>query len=187
MKRLCSVLLLFAVIASGCSKGTSAEVNTVDQHQPTNDIVIESNNMPKEMPSDFDFMVRYGYSEVNKNEINTFLDTATKDLVMNGTASAKIAFTTEEMRSIYEKMREINIMGTKNLKPAAIGCERTPYGEDSWEVSINGESKTFTWTEKYCELTKDAKQLLELRQFIHQIVAGKEAYQKLPEAEGGYD
>jgi hypothetical protein len=187
MKRLCSVLLVFAVIASGCSKGTEVEVNSLVQNQPTNKIVEEQNNMPKEMPNDFDFMVRYGYSEVNKNEINTFLDTATKDLILNGTASAEISFTIEEMRSIYEKMREINIMGTKELVPAVVACERVPYSEDSWEVSINGQSKTFTWSEKYCDPTSDAKQLLELRKFIHQIVVGKEAYQKLPEAEGGYE
>jgi len=187
MNRLCSILIILAVILSGCSKGTEAQVSSGVQNQPTKDVVTEKNNMPKEMPNDFDFMVRYGYSEVNKNEINTFLDTVTKDLITNGTASAKIAFTTEEMRSIYEKMREINIMGTKELKPSTIGCERIPYGEDSWEVSINGEAKTFTWSEKYCDLTNDAKQLLELRQFIHQIVVGREAYQKLPEAEGGYD
>lgn len=106
---------------------------------------------------------------------------------MNGTATAKITITTEEMRSIYEKMREINIMGTKELAPATINCAREPNGEDSWEISLNGETKTFTWSDKYCDPSSDAKQLLELRIFIQDIVAGKEAYDKLPKTEGGYE
>ncbi|MDQ0916328.1 hypothetical protein [Paenibacillus sp. V4I5] len=78
--------------------------------------------MPKEMPNNFDFMVRFGYGEVTKNEINTYQDTVTKDLIINGNAIANITFTMEEMRSIYEKMREINIMGTKELVHTNMNC-----------------------------------------------------------------
>ncbi|KAI7248592.1 hypothetical protein KC345_g11845 [Hortaea werneckii] len=143
--------------------------------------------MPEEMPGDFDFFVRYGYGEATKNEINTYQDTVIKDLVMNGTATADITLTGEEMRSIYDRMREMNIMGNLELVPASPGCSVTPHQEDSWQITAGGVTRTLTWSDENCELTDDAKQLLELRNFISGIVAGKDAYKELPEAEGGYD
>jgi hypothetical protein len=62
-----------------------------------------------------------------------------------------------------------------------------PHLEDSWEISVDGETKNFTWSEKNCDLTNEAKQLLQLRTFNQHMVAGKEAYKELPEAVGGYD
>jgi hypothetical protein len=189
MKQLYAILFILLWM-TGCSaeKDTDKDVEagmTIEQQTPIK--VNEANKMPKDMPGKFDFMVRFGYGEVNKNEINTFQGTVTKDLIMNGTASAKITFTLEEKRSIYVKMREINIMGAKVLMPASVGCEAVPYSEDSWEINVNGETKIFAWTDKHCEITDDAKQMLELRNFIQHIVADKEEYKKLPESEGGYD
>ncbi len=172
MKRLCILLAVLLLIMTGCGAETDSK---------------ESNSMPKEMPDMFDFIVRFGYGDVNKNEINTYQDTVTKDLVTKGTATANITLTMEEMHSIYGKMREINIMGTKELAPANMNCSQVPYSEDSWKITINGETKTFTWSDENCETTDDAAQLLELRNFIQHIVAGKEAYKALPESEGGYD
>jgi hypothetical protein len=145
------------------------------------------NQMPEEMPVDFDFLVSYGYGEVNKNEINTYKDSVTKDLIMNGTAAAGIAFSGDEMRSIYDRMREMNIMGSLELVPATLSCSAIPYQEDNWQITADGVTRNLTWSDENCELTDDANQLLELRNFIKDIVAGKDAYKALPESEGGYD
>lgn len=186
MKRIGILLFVFLFIIVGC--GTEPEMNAATQvEQPENETVKQQNKMSKEMPGTFDFMVRFGYGTVNKNEINTFQDTVTKDLIMNGTASAQITLTKEEMRSIYNQMREINIMGEKVLAAANQTCERVPYSEDIWEININGETKTLTWTDRFCTQTSDMEQLLELRNFVDQIVKTKEEYKKLPESEGGYD
>ena len=71
--------------------------------------------------------------------------------------------------------------------PANSNCSRTPYTEDSWRITVDGETKTFTWSGESCSVTNDAQQLLGLRTFIQRIAAGKDAYKELPEAEGGYD
>ncbi|MEK3715908.1 hypothetical protein [Paenibacillus sp. FSL R7-0333] len=144
-------------------------------------------DMPEDMPEYFDFLVRYGYGEVSKNEINTYQDTLVKDLIVNGTATANITLTGEEMRSIYERMRGISIMSKMQLVPAKQSCSVVPYQEDSWRITVNGFTRNWSWSGENCELTEDAEKLLELRNFIADIVAGKEAYQELPEAEGGYD
>ncbi|WP_219834008.1 hypothetical protein [Paenibacillus sp. R14(2021)] len=145
------------------------------------------NPMPSEMPSNFDFTVTFGVGEVNKNEINTYDGTVTKDLITRGTATAQLALTLEEKRAIYAKMREVNIMGLQDLVPDNLNCDQTPYNEDSWQIRVNGETHTWTWSDRHCKVTKDAKQLLALRTFIQQMVENKEAYNALPEAEGGYD
>lgn len=172
MKRLYTLVFVLILLITGCSTET--------EHKG-------QNKMPNEMPSDFDFLVRYGYGEVNKNEMNTYVDTITKDLIVKGTATANLTFTTDEMRSIYEKMKEINIMGKKNLKPSKKGCSQTPYNEDNWKVTVDGKTETFAWSEKNCEVTDDAKQLKKLREFIWKMVVEKPVYKELPAAEGGYD
>ncbi|WYT59311.1 hypothetical protein MHH28_09860 [Paenibacillus sp. FSL K6-1217] len=143
--------------------------------------------MPEEMPADFDFLVRYWYGEVTKNEINTYENTVVKDLIVNGTATADITLTEDEMRSIYERMRDIRIMGKLELVPLKQSCAVVPYEEDSWRITVNGFTRNESWSGENCELTEDAEQLRELRTFIAEIVAGKEEYQALPEAEGGYE
>ncbi|OMF96545.1 hypothetical protein BK147_14130 [Paenibacillus sp. FSL R7-0337] len=172
-------LLLAVLLIAGCSTNKDA--------QPAPEQPEVLGEMPEDMPADFDFFVRYGYGEVTKNEINTYQDTVVKDLIMNGTATADITLTEDEMRSIYERMRGIGIMGKLALVPLKQGCAVVPYQEDSWRITVNGFTRNWSWSGGKCELTEDAEQLLELRTFIAEIVAGKEEYQALPEAEGGYD
>ncbi|AIQ42207.1 hypothetical protein MKX70_18740 [Paenibacillus sp. FSL R7-0312] len=169
------LFLLAVLLIAGCNMNNEVEPAP------------EQQEMPEEMPVDFDFLVRYGYGEVTKNEINTYSDTVAKDLIVNGTATANITLTGDEMRSIYDQMREINIMGSLELVPASHNCATTPYQEDSWQVTVDGVTRNLTWSDENCELTDDSRQLLELRTFIEDIVAGKDAYKELPEAEGGYD
>jgi hypothetical protein len=94
------------------------------------------------MPSDFDFLVQFGVQ--SKNEINTFDNIVIKDLIAEGTALTETSFTEEEMKKIYQKMREINIMESKELVPEKTNCMQTPYGEDKWKIKLNGERKHFT-------------------------------------------
>ncbi|WP_138752326.1 hypothetical protein [Paenibacillus sinopodophylli] len=186
MKRMSFYLFVFLFIIAGCSNENAGNT-LVEMEQAGTETVKHTIKMPKEMPSTFKFMVRFGYGTVNKNEINTFQGTITKDLIANGTATMPMKFTKEELRIIYNKMKEINIMDEKELEPAKQSCQRSPYNEDIWEININGETKTLIWTDKYCAGTTDTQQLLELRQFVQQMVEGKEEYKKMPESEGGYE
>ena len=93
--------------------------------------------------------MRFGVQ--SKNEINTFDNIVIKDLIAEGTASTEISFTKEEMKKIYQKMREINIMEPKELIPEKINCMQTPYGEDKWKIKLNGETQTLYWNDEYLE------------------------------------
>jgi len=95
VKRLYLVLIVMLVIITGCVKEKNL-AGSSDIENQVNEIIEQQNLMPQEMPEDFDFMVRFGYGEVTKNEINTYQDTVTKDLVVKGTATADIAFTMDD-------------------------------------------------------------------------------------------
>ncbi len=144
-------------------------------------------SMPENMPDDFDFSIKFGFDK--KNEINTYDGTVTKDLIMDGTATATITFIHEEKQNIYDRMKEINITETKKLTPKLTDrtCFQEPHEDDEWKITINGETYKHSISGEYCHPTDDAKELIELRNEIFRMVEGKKAYQDLPEARGGYD
>ncbi|MHC0039386.1 hypothetical protein [Pseudoneobacillus sp. C159] len=169
------ILLLFAflmVLLTGCNSGNVS--------QPVDNV----NNMPIEMPSDFDFIVQFGVGM--KNEINSMTDIVTKDLIADGTVTTKITFTPTEMNLIYKRMREMNILAAKKLAPE-VDCMQEPHEDDSWEIIIDGQTIHYSISGEYCEQTKDAKQLIDLRNFIFEMVKNKDEYEVLPEARGGYE
>lgn len=188
MKKLSIILfLLFLSIGLlGCQhSGKKEEVNNATSKNATNS---PAQNIPKDTPSDFDFSIKFGVQK--NNEINTFEGTVTKDLIADGTATTELILTEEEMKDVYVKMQEINIAETKEFSPEPIDgtiCVQEPYGEDEWEIIINGETITHLIPGKYCEPTNDAKQLIELRNYVFHIIKSKDEYKSLPESTGGYE
>lgn len=145
-------------------------------------------NWPSEMPNDFNFSVQFGYGK--KNEINTFNQTITKDLIVDGTVTTSISLTEEEMKDIYEEMNKLDLEKPKEFIPKPVNgtvCQREPHEDDEWNITINNENFTFNIPGQYCEPSEDAKQLLELRNYVFGIVKTKAEYQSLPEPSGGYE
>ena len=169
----------------GCQQsGKEEELN----NEITKNVTDSANqNMPEIMPSDFDFSIQFGVQK--KNEINTFKGTVTKDLVADGTATTELILTEEEMKDIYEKMQEINIAETKEFTPEPINgtvCMQEPYEEDKWKIIINGETLILSISGKHCEPTNDGKQLIELRNYVFNIIKSKGEYKSLPASNGWY-
>ncbi|MFJ7973689.1 hypothetical protein [Psychrobacillus sp. NPDC096389] len=183
-------LILFFIFLSigllGCQQSDNEdELNNKISKNVTNSTI---QSMPKDMPSDFDFSIQFGIQK--KNEINTFEGTVTKDLITDGTASTELILTEEEMKDIYGKMKEINITKTKEFTPKPINgsvCMQVPYEEDRWKIIINGEVITHLVSGEYCEPTNDANQLIELRNYVFNIIKSKDEYKLLPEPQGGYE
>ncbi|WP_054955103.1 hypothetical protein [Paenibacillus dakarensis] len=187
MKRFALLMLGLMILITGCRSQTPAEEsrgNTIESKEIAQQFTLP---MPESMPGDFDFKVSFGYGETQKNEINTYEGTVTKDLIAKGTAAANITFDEQEKRQIYDKMKEMDIMNIQDLVPSNPNCSKVPYNEDEWRITVNGNIKMMSWSDKNCEISNDANQLLELRNEIFEMVQGKEAYQTLPAAEGGYD
>lgn len=163
---------------------TGSDTTTTRSSSPTPHTSV-TGQMPETMPADFAFSVRFGIT--GKNEVNTFNGTVTKDLVIKGTAQAELVLTDSELADIYARLRTINIYRELNLEPDMRNCTKTPFGEEHWQIRLDGEERSFYWDEENCEITADAEQLKELRSYIFELVKSKPAYLELPEAVGGYD
>ncbi|MFD2045446.1 hypothetical protein ACFSTA_17315 [Ornithinibacillus salinisoli] len=169
-----ALFLMMAMVIS--VTGCKSETITIED----DDIQV----MPNEMPKDFNFSLQFGFYK--RNEINTFEGTVTKDLIEDGTTTIKLSLTTEEMKDIYTKMKEINITGSKELIPDT-NCMQQPHEEDEWEIRINHETINHYISGSYCKTTNDAKEFYKLRNYIHRVVRSKEEYKNLPKAQGGYE
>ncbi|GGP16067.1 hypothetical protein [Oceanobacillus neutriphilus] len=176
-------LLLFTLLILSLSACSQPEPNEIE---PTH--VDPAVSMPKDMPDDFGFSIQFGVGK--NNVINTFEGTVTKDLITDGTATTEITLTEEEMKAIYERMIEINVVETKEFTPEPVNgtmCNIEPHEDDDWKIIINGETITHSVSGAYCDPTDDTEQLIKLRNYVFGIVRGKEAYKELPDAKGGYD
>ena len=183
VERLTILFIVIALILIGCKEDLS-------NNEGSSSIETRSTaqTMPENMPKDFGFSVSFGFGK--KNEINTFKDTVTKDLIEDGTKTVDIALTDEEMLEIYEKMKEIDITNTKQFIPEPVNgemCEQEPYEEDEWKITLDGETISHYISGAYCEPTKDARQFLELRNFVFNKIENKDEYLKLPKSKGGYE
>lgn len=188
MKKLSLILALIflAIGLLGCQQSDKTEelINGISKNVTSSTTL----HIPKDMPSDFDFSIQFGVQK--RNEINTFDGTITKDLIANGTATTELILTEEEMQNVFKKMNEINIAETKEFVPKSINgivCVQEPHEEDEWKITINGETITHLISGEYCELTNDAKQLIELRNYVFKIIKSKSEYKSLPESKGGYE
>lgn len=70
------VFLFTCVFLIGCSEEHQVIMEKEAIVEDTNNI-----SMPEAMPSDFDFLLKFGVRK--RNEINTYENTITKDLVAN--------------------------------------------------------------------------------------------------------
>lgn len=171
-KKFLLVLLPFIFFATGC--------DTTNNEENPND---PDTNEVQEMPDDFDFSLIYGV--YGKNAIDTFTDSVTKDLVIDGVAETELVLTEEDMEWIYEQMMESNIMGELDLDEDPT-CITEPPSYTEWHIQMNGETKKIAYDD-FCDEPADVLKLIELKDSIHELVSEKEVYQALPDSNGFYD
>lgn len=140
-------------------------------------------NNENAIPQNFNFRLQYG--TYGKQKIDTFEGTVVKDLVIDGTVAADIAFTEAEMEEIYKKMIEINIMGELDY-PKKRDCSREPESITTWEIKIADKTQLIHY-KSFCEYSDDALNLIKLEDYIHELMASKEEYKLLPESNGHYE
>ena len=179
MKKFAALLMMLAIILVACTDTTSK-----NEPSPSSKTNLSSSTMP----DDFGFSVSFGYGK--KDEINTFNGTVTKDLIADGIVTIDLVLSDAEMLKVYEKMKEINVMNSKQFTPKPIigeRCEQEPYEEDEWKIIMDGKTVEHHISGKYCEPTEDTRQFYALRNFVFSKIKNKDEYIELPEASGGYD
>ncbi|MFG6149170.1 hypothetical protein [Halobacillus sp. B23F22_1] len=180
------IIISFVLLLDGCD-ATQIDSN-VGLHSSTKEIGFIKHMMPEQKPDDFGFSVQFGVNY--KNEVNSFEDQVTKDLIAEGAVTADIAFSPKENDKIYEKMKEMNIVEKKKLTPEQVSetiCTQEPHEEDIWRIIIEGETITHSVSGAYCEPTHDAQKLIELRNYVFSIVRSKEEFKELPLSKASYE
>jgi hypothetical protein len=145
----------------------------------SNEMSVEPHNG---MPEDFNFSLTYG--SYGKEKIDTFKDLVVKDLVEEGTIKASISLTEEEMKKIYNEMMKINVMGELDLDKDK-ECHSEPQRVSIWNIQMGGKIKSFYFN-SYCDFPEDVLKLLNLEEYVRNIVSSKEEYKALPESSGAY-
>lgn len=145
------------------------------------------------LPKDFNFILKYGVGA--KNIADTYKGSFEKDLISAGTAKARLNFTPDEMKQIYERMQTIDILSypsiysppyEDNPKPGLIRIVE-PHMTYDLRLNINGNIKEISWVDKNGSETANAKELRKLYNYIIELIESKEEYKRMPEAVGGYE
>ena len=140
-------------------------------------------------PQERDFNIRMSYGVRGLNELNTFQDVYTKDLILDGTVTIPMVLSDNEFHQIETKMLEIGFFGypdTLTPIPQKTGVVSTPEAIIFFEVNDRGRTKYLLWE---CGDTSDrseAVQLSELVALILRIIEAKPEYRNAPPVHGGY-
>ncbi len=146
----------------------------------------KNNAMPAQMPMDFEFSVKYGVG--NKNILNTFEDTFTKDMVVDPPITINLALSQEEMKTIYDEMRRINILDYPTRFNPDRNIAEVPHPSYYLKIRFNGEVKEIYWKKGIASEVDEAIKLKELIDWYirDEIIQSRLEYKKLPEPRGGY-
>ncbi|GAE26937.1 hypothetical membrane protein [Halalkalibacter wakoensis JCM 9140] len=161
MQRLCFFLLMLWIL-SACTS--------------TNNV------LPEEKPNDFAFSLKYGVTAAN--ELNTYENTYTKDLVVAGTATTDLILSNEEVQVIYEKFRNANVVELPEEKGGSTCME--PHNRYELFMTVAGEEYHLKW-DTSCESSAFNHWEETMNYINREMIYPKEEYQSLPEPTGGYD
>lgn len=128
----------------------------------------------------FNLDFKFGYGS-NDNELNTFDDTYTKDMVMDDPITISLVLTDEELASIQAKIEELDVFTEPYVAPNGVSVMMSPCIHYSLEVQVSGSTQNDEWT---CSNTSSNK--AEFVNFMFDFIDSQEEVQALPEPQGGY-
>jgi len=131
-------------------------------------------------PRDFNFVFNYGVQ--NKNQLDTFNNTYTKDLIQNGLKKVSFRLTEDEKETIYRKMLAIDLFSYPKYNEGMIF---EPTSGFHFVVQHNGEKQTIAWNGGISENPTDQK-FGSLVRLVIEIIESHKEYKALPKAKGGY-
>lgn len=131
------------------------------------------------------------------NIIDTFDDKVTKDLIGDGTITATIKLSDQELTQIYYELRKIGVMKYPDTyNPGSFSFDLKtfsfvsymvmPYLTYDLTIRYGDESKRIFWEDKNMANSGNARRLRGLIEDIRKIVESKDEYKKLPAFKGSY-
>ncbi len=148
-------------------------------------IVFKQSSTPPSNPpagelANFNLIFKYGVGA--KNELNTFDQTYTKDMVMDPPVTIKFKLSDSELAGLYQNINDLKLFDigkpTEGNIPVVIPCSSYYL-----KVQIDSDQKELSWDG--CKGTINDK-LQQFTEYIISIIESKEDYKKLPTPKGGY-
>ncbi len=154
-------------------------------------LVVEVSNNRQVYVSDIDFEFSLNFGTYGRNNINTYEDTITKDLVSAGRLTVEYVLPEETKRKIFNMMKIKDFMSfSENLNvPIYDGYTK----HLSLKVTIGGEEHTVRWNVPW-DLEMVAKErmtiyhlgFLDIVEYISNQVYESPEWKTLPKSEGSY-
>jgi hypothetical protein len=126
--------------------------------------------------------LQYGFVD----ELNTFVGTFTKDLVMDGSITVKFWLSKEDQESIKKLAEEVSFFSIPNILPTLPGVRIDPDpSPDILRIKYKDMDNTVVWSYPNDPENTNFDKVIELSLQIMSMVKRSEVYKSLPEARGG--
>lgn len=135
----------------------------------------------------FNMSLKYGVDA--RNELNTFTDSFTKDLILDGIATTKLVLSPEELDTLEARFLAIDIFSYPDTFVAQHGDTVravTPYMTYVLKLTRDERQKALYWEDALISSDPRATALRSVFAFVRTLVQGRPEYQSLPPVRGGY-
>jgi len=133
---------------------------------------------------DFNLVLKYGVGA--KNELNTFNETYTKDLVLDQPATTKLSLTNQEKMQILQKIDEMNLFSYSKDFPTNPHAWTTPQVDYYIKLQNGTQIKEITWNSNSLIESNTKNGLDQITGYIIGLIEQKSEYKALPSPNGGY-
>ena len=145
-----------------------------------------------QQPTDSNFNLLFKYDVGAGDQLNTFNNTYTKDMVMDPPITVGLKLTDEEKQKIYGKMIEIDFFNYPDefaitVPPGQVVGIVTPSPSYYFHVEYDSRKKDLSWNDYILNDDARADKLRELIRLVEDIVESKDEYKRLPPPSGGYE
>jgi hypothetical protein len=131
-------------------------------------------------PADFNLVFKYGVGA--KNELDTFSQTYTKDMVMDPPITIKLKLTGQELADIYRKINSLKLFDKKE-EPVGENVFVTPCRSYYLKTQVGSVQKDLSWDDCHGKISDN---LQRFANYVIPIIESKEEYKGLPTPKGLY-
>lgn len=139
-------------------------------------------------PDDFNFSLCFGVD--GKNKLDTYKETFTKDLVIDGTETIDFAIPKEEKQRIYEALLQYGI----DQMPDDLSVDDyylTPANHLIFTYTCQNRTKEIVWSNGYWSeddsLPEQNNRFLRFVKIICEYIQETDQYKNMSPSRGGYD
>ncbi len=133
-----------------------------------------------------DFNVQFKYGVTARNELNTFNNTYTKDMILDPPITIWLYLSDEEMNQIKQKMTEIDFFNLPEaLPPRSYGAFVEPQDNFYIKAQNGSTTKEVSWNSN-SEVNGIEQNLTQLANLMTRIIEQRPEYRELPPPNGGY-